>query len=86
MAAAAPVYFRSDGGVAADATRLPGKFEAPAWKTELASGHSTPVISGERIFLTSYDASSNELATLALDQRTGKLLWKQAAPALKIES
>ena len=86
VAAAAPVYFRSDGGVAADATRLPGKFEAPAWKTELASGHSTPVISGERIFLTSYDASSNELATLALDQRTGKLLWKQAAPALKIES
>jgi outer membrane protein assembly factor BamB len=83
---AAPVYFRSDGGIAAEATQLPTKFDAPAWKTELASGHSTPVIANGRIFLTAYDAGSNELSTLALDQGSGKLLWKQVAAASKIES
>jgi outer membrane protein assembly factor BamB len=84
VAVAGEVYFRSDLGVTA-AEGLPEKFDAPFWKTELPSGHSTPVISNGRIFLTSYDAVSNELATVALDEKSGRKLWKQVAPAMRIE-
>jgi outer membrane protein assembly factor BamB len=82
---AAEVYFRSDRGVASDSAGSLEKFDAAKWKTELASGHSTPIISNGRIFLTSYDAQSNALATLALDEKSGKILWKQIAPASRIE-
>jgi outer membrane protein assembly factor BamB len=82
---AADVYFRSDLGVAPASCQLLDKFDAPLWKRDIAPGHSTPVISGGRIFLTSYDASSNELATVALNTQTGKPIWKQIAPASRIE-
>ena len=81
---AGDIYFRSDGGVARAAGRLPEKFDASVWKTELGSGHSTPVISNGKVFLTCY--ASNELATVALEEKTGRLLWKKASPATQIES
>src|SRR5688572_8781077 len=81
---AGDVYFRSDGGVAKDAGHLPEKFDKPLWKVELASGHSTPVVANGKIFLTCYEA--NELATVALEEKTGRRLWKRAAPASRIES
>jgi outer membrane protein assembly factor BamB len=85
QAAMADVYFRSDGGVNIDAGRLPEKYDTPFWKTPLASGHSTPVISKGKIFLTCHAEESNELATVALDEKTGRMLWKQIAPTVRIE-
>ncbi|HKQ36896.1 MAG TPA: PQQ-binding-like beta-propeller repeat protein, partial [Verrucomicrobiae bacterium] len=85
LAVAGDVYFRSDRGVASEASKLPENFEAPFWKTDLSPGQSTPVISGGRIFLTSFDSRSNELATIALDMETGRSIWKQIAPASRIE-
>jgi outer membrane protein assembly factor BamB len=85
VSVASDVYFRSDLGVPRATEALPEKFDAPFWKTELPPGHSTPVISNGKIFLTYYEASSNELATMALDEKTGRTLWKQVAPALRIE-
>ncbi len=82
---AADVYFRSDLGVGPASCQLLDKFDAPLWKRDIAPGHSTPVILGRRIFLTSYEASSNELATVALNAQTGKPIWKQIAPASRIE-
>lgn len=53
------------------------------WQSELPTGHSSPCIWGNRIFLTGFDRA--HLDTLCLDRATGKILWKAAAPAEKIE-
>ncbi len=87
--ASASVYFRSDGGVAVGAGKLPDRLEgaeALRWRVPLDSGHSSPVLWGETIYLTTYRASEAELATLALDAKTGAVLWKQAAPVQRIEA
>jgi outer membrane protein assembly factor BamB len=55
------------------------------WKASLKSGHSTPCIVGDSIFLTSYDAEKEQLATVALDRTTGRMLWRRVAPAERIE-
>jgi len=86
IALAGDLFFRSDLGVAPAAGQLPENFDKLVWKTDLPSGHSTPVISGKSIFLTSYDSQSNELATIALNLETGRPVWKQIAPVSRIES
>jgi outer membrane protein assembly factor BamB len=47
------------------------------WKTFLPPGHSSPVIWGDRLFLTAFDADHQRLLTLGLDRTTGKELWRQ---------
>src|SRR5262245_43367929 len=60
-------YFRSDFGIApATAGPLPQRFDAPEtlrWRVATESGQSTPIVSGGKIFLTSYRHESKELAT-----------------------
>jgi outer membrane protein assembly factor BamB len=53
------------------------------WKTAIPAGLSSPCIWQNHIFLTIFE--SNKLGTLALDRLTGKILWRQTAPAEKIE-
>ena len=55
------------------------------WKTELPPGHSSPVISGDRIYLTAI-TNDKRLVTLGLDRATGKVLWEQAAPYEQLET
>jgi outer membrane protein assembly factor BamB len=38
-----------------------------------------------RIFLTEFDRATNRLATLAIDRRTGKVLWRQTVVPERIE-
>ena len=86
--AGAPSYFRIDSGRIADKHPLPDDFENGArvvWRTELTPGNSTPCISGEWVFLTSYDADKRQLATVALDRESGQMKWKQICPAERIE-
>ena len=49
-----------------------------AWKTPLPAGLSSPVISGNRIFLTAFE--NGRLLTIALDRREGRELWRRATP------
>ncbi len=80
-------YFRKQGGVAATSRALPedlGEGARQVWRTELPSGHSTPTIVGDRIFLTTF--ADDELATVALDRNSGEQLWRQVCPAKSIES
>ncbi|HEX4148432.1 MAG TPA: PQQ-binding-like beta-propeller repeat protein, partial [Pirellulales bacterium] len=80
-------YFRSDGGVSAAFDTLPEKLDEPsclAWRQPLDCGHGTPCVVGERAFVTSFDGK--ELATVALDLASGKPLWKQVAPATRLEA
>lgn len=87
--AADPSYFRSDEGVgSAAAGQLPDHFDAPEalrWRTPLDSGHATPILVNGRIFLTTYRPESKELATVALDEKTGQTLWRRAVVPERIE-
>ncbi len=49
-----------------------------AWQTKLPQGHSSPVVWGDRIFLTAFD--EGQLVTLGLNRDTGKVLWRNAIP------
>jgi outer membrane protein assembly factor BamB len=53
------------------------------WKTPLPPGHSSPVLAGERIFLTAFDA--DKLYTICLDRKTGKVLWRREAPRPRVQ-
>lgn len=53
------------------------------WKTKVPSGLSAPIVWGDRVFLTALE--NKQLLTLAYDARTGRELWRQVAPAEKIE-
>ncbi len=83
-----PVYFRHDFGVAKDAARLPANFEDDAkqlWRAPLPPGHSTPCVCGDAIYLTTYQAEEQELATVALDRASGELRWRQVVPTKSFE-
>jgi outer membrane protein assembly factor BamB len=63
-------------------TDLPVKWSADniVWKTDLpGSGQSSPMIWGDRIFLTAALAGGAERIVLCVDRRTGDLLWQQTA-------
>ncbi|MGO9204332.1 MAG: PQQ-binding-like beta-propeller repeat protein [Limisphaerales bacterium] len=82
-------YFRSDLGRAeATAGPLPGNLDDPhalVWKTPLAPGQSSPILSHGQLFLTTYRSEAKEVATLALDAATGQIKWTRVAPASRIE-
>ena len=44
------------------------------WKTAVGSGLSSPIIAKGRVFLTEFDLATKRLATLCIDQHTGKIL------------
>ena len=48
------------------------------WKTGLPPGYSSPIISGDRIYLTGF--RDGKLFSIALDRATGKVLWEREAP------
>ena len=55
------------------------------WKTAVGPGLSSPVVANGRIFLTEFDRATKQLATLCLDQRTGKILWRRSVAPPEIE-
>lgn len=81
--------FRGPNGTGVAATTgLPVEF-GPAknvvWKTELPPGHSSPVLTRDRIFVTAHTKKTTEaggketykLLVICLDRATGKLLWQR---------
>ena len=48
------------------------------WKTDLPAGHSSPILTADRIFLTAVD--SDRLMVFCLDRSTGKILWRREVP------
>jgi outer membrane protein assembly factor BamB len=80
--------FRGPGGRGRPAADLPlpaeiGPTTNVVWKTALPPGHSSPVIAGDRVYLTA--VRHKRLVTLALDRHSGKLLWEREAPARNLE-
>ncbi len=75
-----------NGNGAADTEALPvtfGREENLVWKTEIPAGDSSPILTGDRIFLTAWEG--DDLFTLALDRATGRELWRQRAPRTRNE-
>ncbi len=55
------------------------------WKTALGPGLSSPIIWEGRIFPTEFDREAKQLATLCIDRRTGKILWRRSVAPERIE-
>jgi outer membrane protein assembly factor BamB len=55
------------------------------WKTAVGSGLSSPIIAKGRVFLTEFDRPTKQLATLCIDQRMGKILWRRTVAPAEIE-
>lgn len=53
------------------------------WQTALPQGHSSPVLMGDRIFLTAFEAK--KIFTICLERATGKILWQREAPRDRFE-
>jgi hypothetical protein len=52
--------------------------ENVAWKTPIPGvGHSSPIVSGDRIFLTSCLTDNQDRVLLCLDRTTGNLMWQR---------
>ncbi|HKE56113.1 MAG TPA: PQQ-binding-like beta-propeller repeat protein [Pyrinomonadaceae bacterium] len=71
--------FRGPNGTGvAEGSTLPAQFGVKknlAWKTAVPFGRSSPVVTRDRVFLTA--SESDKLITLALDRKTGKILWRR---------
>ena len=51
----------------------PGKNEC--WSTPLDPGHSSPCVSGHRIYLTTYQKETRTVAVVCLHRDSGEVLW-----------
>jgi len=82
--------FRGPNGSGVSAsTGLPEKFgpkENVIWKTALPPGHSSPVLTKDRIFVTAHttEKENYKLLVICLDRSTGKLLWQREVPRSRV--
>jgi outer membrane protein assembly factor BamB len=79
--------FRGPNGTGVDPSEraLPltfGPSENVIWKTELPPGHSSPILTDDKVFLTGFDG--DKLLTYCLDRKTGKILWSREAPRPRV--
>jgi len=87
LIARAPVdwtRFRGPNGSGVSAaTNVPTEFGQAnklAWRLPLPPGHSSPILFGDRIYLTAF--RGNDLVTIAIDRTAGKILWEKTAPSV----
>ncbi|MAR13129.1 MAG: hypothetical protein CL681_24570 [Blastopirellula sp.] len=69
-----------NGTGASEAKNIPVRFDESDynWKTKLPGiGHSSPVIWGERVFVLSADPENATRYCLALDAKTGAIVWQR---------
>jgi outer membrane protein assembly factor BamB len=67
-------------GISEDAN-LPVSFgpeENVSWKTPVPMGNSSPVVAGDRIYITGFE--KERLLTVAFDRKAGRVLWQREAP------
>lgn len=75
-----------NGRGVSDAANPPRRLE-PAnvrWRTPLPEGHSSPVLTEDRVFLTGQE--EGRLQTVAVDRSSGKVLWTRETPRPREES
>lgn len=62
-----------------------GPGEKALWRVAVGPGLSSPIVWDGRVFLTEFDSAKKQLATLSIDQRTGKILWRRTVTPETIE-
>jgi outer membrane protein assembly factor BamB len=71
--------FRGPNGTGvAEGFALPTEFSSKknlVWKTAVPFARSSPVVTADRVFLTA--SETDKLITIALDRKTGKVLWRR---------
>jgi outer membrane protein assembly factor BamB len=81
-----PRFRGPNGSGVADSIGLPGEL-GPArnvvWKTAVPPGYSSPIVSGDRVFLTAHEGDA--LLTLCFSRATGAVLWRREAPRARQE-
>ena len=74
--------FRGPNGTGvSDTTGLPAEFGPDrhvVWKAAVPEGHSSPVLTATRIFLTAFEG--DKLLVLALDRANGREVWRRELP------
>src|SRR5439155_16711125 len=68
----------SEGSSVLQTTFLFGPNKNVVWKTELPPGYSSPILVGDRIFLTAID--NEKLFTICLDRASGRINWRREVP------
>jgi outer membrane protein assembly factor BamB len=96
MLAAAPAgtdaqwpQFRGPGGTGLATGAAPiqlGPTQGVLWKAEIGQGQSSPVVWGERLFVTAGDKETRKLEVICLERKTGKVLWRRSVTAEAIET
>ncbi|MGE3808853.1 MAG: PQQ-binding-like beta-propeller repeat protein, partial [Gemmataceae bacterium] len=72
--------FRGPNGTGLNDAQLPAKFTEKdfLWKAKVpGAGHSSPVLWGERIFVTSADSKTGDRLVLCYGAKEGNLLWQR---------
>jgi outer membrane protein assembly factor BamB len=73
-----------------DETGVPLKWSATenvAWKTPIpGKGHSSPIVSGDRVFVTTAIPEEQKRMLLCLDAKDGKVLWQQVVVTAPLET
>src|SRR5262245_3606665 len=76
-------------GVATEHAGFPVKWSATeniAWKTEIPGrGHSSPIVWGDRIYVTSCVEQTGERLLICLDRASGAIRWRQTVLTSKLE-
>src|SRR5580693_2188561 len=70
-----------NGSGVSEAHGLPVEFgidKNMRWRVALPPGHSSPILVGDRIFLTAFEG--DKLLTYSLDRASGKFLWRRESP------
>jgi outer membrane protein assembly factor BamB len=82
-----PRFRGPNGSGIAETTAVPHQFgpdKNMVWRTVLPLGHSSPVLTGNSIFLTGADGQ--KLFTFCLSRETGQILWRRECPRDRSES
>jgi outer membrane protein assembly factor BamB len=77
-----------NGSGVSETTGLPVEFgprKNVIWKTALPAGHSSPVLTRNRIFITAHtqEKDNYKLLVFCLDRQTGGVLWQHEVPRLR---
>jgi outer membrane protein assembly factor BamB len=80
-----PRFRGPNGAGVAENANLPAELSADknvVWRVALPAGHSSPIVSGGRIFLTAFE--KDKLLTICLKQESGELIWRRESPRSRI--
>ena len=54
-----------------------GRWQGSAWCVGYTAGAGTPIVAGDRVFVSALDKASKKLLAMCLSQTDGKILWSK---------